>query len=105
MAADGPAVKPIQVNRLFMGMGETYDVLVTVPPAGAWEVRASAHDGSGHASVLLGEGEEHPAPAVPKPDLYRMDETLLAAISDAEASGRLTDKAALAAENPRPLSP
>lgn len=105
VAADGPAVKPIQVNRLFMGMGETYDVLVTVPPAGAWEVRASAHDGSGHASVLLGEGEEHPAPAVPKPDLYRMDETLLAAISDAEASGRLTDKAALAAENPRPLSP
>lgn len=105
VAADGPAVKPIRVNRLFMGMGETYDVLVTVPAAGAWEVRASAHDGSGHASVLLGEGEEHAAPDVPKPDLYRMDETLLAAISDAEESGKLTDEAALAAENPRPLSP
>lgn len=105
VAADGPAVKPIQVNRLFMGMGETYDVLVTLPSAGAWEVRASAHDGSGHASVLLGEGEEHAAPDVPKPDLYRMDETLLAAISDAEESGKLTNEAALAAENPRPLSP
>lgn len=105
VAADGPAVKPIQVNRLFMGMGETYDVLVTVPKAGAWEVRATAHDGSGHASLLLGEGEEHPAPDMPKPDLYRMDETLLAAISDAEESGKLTEVAALAAENPRPLSP
>jgi FtsP/CotA-like multicopper oxidase with cupredoxin domain len=105
VAADGPTVKPIQVNRLFMGIGETYDVLITVPETGAWEVRATAQDGSGHASAFLGDGTEHLAPGVPKPDLYRMDEALLAAITEAEESGKLDNKTALAAENPRPLSP
>ena len=105
VAADGPSVKPIQVNRLFMGMGETYDVLVTVPETGAWEVRATAHDGSGHASAFLGDGTEHHAPGVPKPDLYRMDEALLAAITEAETSGKLDNETALKTESPRPLSP
>jgi len=105
VAADGPSVKPIRVNRLFLGMGETYDVLVTLPSAGAWEVRATAQDGSSHASVFLGEGTEKAAPDVSRPDLYRMDETLLAAITDAETSGKLSDDDALAAESPRPLSP
>ncbi len=105
VAADGPPVKPIQVNRLFIGMGETYDVFITVPRSGAWEFRATAQDGSGHASLFLGEGEEHLAPDVPRPDNYRMDETLLAAITDAEEASELDDKAALAAESPRPLSP
>ena len=105
VAADGPPVKPIQVHRLLLGIGETYDVLVTMPEAGAWEVRATAQDGSGHASVFLGDGAERPAPDVPKPDIYRMDETLLAALKDAETSGKLDDMAALQAEIPRPLSP
>src|SRR5690606_22128078 len=57
VAADGPPVKPIQVNRLLVGMAETYDVLVTVPRTGRWELRATAQDGSGHTSVWLGQGE------------------------------------------------
>jgi FtsP/CotA-like multicopper oxidase with cupredoxin domain len=73
VAADGPAVRPLAVRRLLVGMAETYDVVVTVPPSGQWEVRATAQDGSGHASVLLGSGEVHPAPEIPRPDLYRMD--------------------------------
>jgi CopA family copper-resistance protein len=73
VAADGPAVRPLPIKRLLIGMAETYDVIVTVPRSGRWEVRATAQDGSGHASVLLGSGEVHPAPEIPRPDLYRMD--------------------------------
>jgi CopA family copper-resistance protein len=73
VAADGPAVRPLPIKRLLIGMAETYDVIVTVPKSGQWEVRATAQDGSGHASVLLGSGEVHPAPEIPRPDLYRMD--------------------------------
>lgn len=105
VANDGPAVKPIKVNRLFIGVAETYDVLLTVPESGSWEFRATAQDGSGYASAFFGNGTEHLAPDVPKPDMYRMDETLLAGIMDAQKSGGLTDEEALAAEIPRPLSP
>jgi len=105
VAADGPSVKPIQVNRLLVGMAETYDVLVTVPASGRWEVRATAQDGSGHASVWLGEGEEHPAPEIPRPNLYNMDDHLLAALEDDEAVIPASDAAALAAEPERPLPP
>lgn len=89
VAADGPPVKPVAVDRLFMGIAETYDVLVTVPGDGAWELRATPQDNSGHASVFLGEGEAQAAAAVPAPDLYRMDamvESGLASIDDEAAS-------------------
>src|SRR5690606_35481747 len=105
VAADGPPVKPIRVKRLFMGMAETYDVLVTVPASGRWEVRATAQDGSGHASVWLGQGEEHPAPEIPRPNLYNMDDHLLAALDEDHLKVPANDAAALAAEPERPLSP
>lgn len=104
VAADGPNVVPIKVKRLFIGMAETYDVIVTVPPSGKWEVRATAQDGSGHASVWLGNGQTHAAPDVPKPDTYRMDSHLLAALNQA-AEEHLGDEEALAREPERPLSP
>jgi FtsP/CotA-like multicopper oxidase with cupredoxin domain len=86
VAADGPSVKPILVNRLLVGMAETYDVIVTVPPAGRWELRATSQDGSGHASVWFGKGEEHLAPEIPRPN-------------------PASDAAALTAEPARPLPP
>ena len=70
VAADGQDVEPIQERRLLVGVAETYDLLVQIPAAGAYEFRATAHDGSGYASVWLGSGERHPAPEVPKPNLY-----------------------------------
>lgn len=73
VASDGMPVEPIPVKRLLMGMGETYDVIVTLPEHGRYEVRASAQDGSGHASIFLGAGPEHLAPNIPKPNLYSMD--------------------------------
>ncbi len=104
VAADGPDVQPIQVRRLFIGMAETYDLLVTIPKTGKWELRATAQDGSGHASMWFGEGEEHPAPEVPLPDNYRMDAHLMAAMEDMD-SKPMTNAQALANEPERPLSP
>lgn len=103
VAADGPPVKPLDVNRLFIGMAETYDVIVTIPQSGQWEVRATAQDGSGHASILLGSGELHPAPDIPRPDNYRMDSHLMAAMDDMEDMPGM--KMGGGGEAERPLSP
>ena len=70
VAADGQEVEPVKVQRLLMGVAETYDALVTVPPGGSFELRATAQDGSSWASLWLGQGADHPAPAIPRPNLY-----------------------------------
>jgi CopA family copper-resistance protein len=70
LAADGLDVEPANEKRFLIGVAETYDVLVKILDTGAWEFRATAHDGSGHVSVWIGAGEPHPAPDVPKPNLY-----------------------------------
>ena len=70
VAADGLDVQSVKENRFLIGVAETYDVLIQVPGSGAYEFRATAHDGSGYASVWIGSGERHPAPDVPKPNLY-----------------------------------
>ncbi|MGZ3773843.1 MAG: multicopper oxidase family protein, partial [Pseudobdellovibrionaceae bacterium] len=45
VAKDGLPVKPIYVDQLYMGMGETYDVLVEVPDDGTlFELRAKSID-------------------------------------------------------------
>ena len=76
VAADGQDVKPTAVKRLLIGPAECYDVLVTIPAAGSWEVRATAQDGSGHVSAWLGEGDAHTAVGPPKPNPYGMSEYL-----------------------------
>jgi CopA family copper-resistance protein len=70
IAADGLDVEPVKEDRFLVAVAETYDVLVQIPSSGAYEFRASAHDGSGYASVRIGSGERHPAPDIPKPNLY-----------------------------------
>jgi CopA family copper-resistance protein len=70
VSADGQDVEPLKENRFLIGVAETYDVVVQVPVSGAYEFRATAHDGSGYASVWIGSGERHPAPDLPKPNLY-----------------------------------
>ncbi len=70
ISADGQDVEPVKIDRLLIGVAETYDVLITVPASGAYELRATAHDASGYASIWVGSGKRHPAPAMPKPNLY-----------------------------------
>ena len=95
VSADGMPVRPFNRRRLLMGMGETYDVIVTVPAHGRYEVRATAQDGSGHTSMFLGAGEQHFAQDIPKPKLYGMD-WMLAGLDDEELSSP---------ESVRPLAP
>ena len=70
IAADGLPVQPFDEPRLLIGVAETYDVVVTVPEHGSYEMRATAHDGSGQASLWIGDGPRHPAPDIPHPNLY-----------------------------------
>lgn len=70
IAADGQLVQPFDQERLLIAVAETYDVIVTVPAEGSYEFRATAHDGSGHASLWIGDGTRHPAPDIPFPNLY-----------------------------------
>ncbi len=72
IAADGLDVEPWETPRLLMAIAETYDVLIEVPPGGAYELRATAQDGSGSTGVFIGRGERVSAAPVPPPDLYRM---------------------------------
>lgn len=70
VAADGQRVEPDREGRLLIAVAETYDLLVTLPGPGAFELRATAHDGSGYASIWIGSGARHPAPSIPRPNLY-----------------------------------
>jgi FtsP/CotA-like multicopper oxidase with cupredoxin domain len=70
IAADGIDVEPVEIERFLIGVAETYDVLLKVPQKGAYEFRATAHDGSGFTTVWLGNGDFHAAPDVPKANLY-----------------------------------
>ena len=55
---------------ILIGVAETYDVIVTIPAAGSYEFRATAHDGSGQASLWIGSGPRYAAPDIPHPNLY-----------------------------------
>ncbi|RFC42323.1 MAG: Multicopper oxidase with three cupredoxin domains (includes FtsP and CotA) [Verrucomicrobia bacterium] len=85
VAADGPPVRPTPVKRLFIGIAETYDLLLTIPPSGSWEIRATAQDGSGSACATVGNGPLHKAPEVPKPNLYSMEDVLNAAMEESDS--------------------
>lgn len=58
VAKDGLPIKPMYVDQLYMGMGETYDVLVEVPEKGTlYELRAKSIDdvnSSRIAKTLIG---------------------------------------------------
>lgn len=73
VAADGEDVEPILVQRLRMATAETYDVLVPVAAASAFELRATSVDGSGHSSMFIGNGQRLLAPDIPAPNLFLMD--------------------------------
>lgn len=101
VASDGTRVKPVQVRRLLMGMAETYDILITMPlQPTALEVRATAQDVSGHASIVLGDGEPLSATDPPRPNLYTMNESVAAGIESVNPG-----RGAIAATADRPYAP
>lgn len=70
VSADGQDVVPLKKDRFLIAVAETYDVLVRPPGPGAFELRATAQDGSAWTSIWIGSGERHPAPSVPHANLY-----------------------------------
>ncbi|RZM30590.1 MAG: copper oxidase [Pedobacter sp.] len=66
VANDGQEVEPVEVDRLIIGVSETYDVLVRIPDQGSYEFRATAEDRTKFTSVWLGSGTQRSAPELPR---------------------------------------
>ena len=64
-ASDGKDVVPVPVDRMIIGVSETYDVLVTVPASGSYELQATAEDRTGSVSAWLGAGGRHALEPLP----------------------------------------
>ncbi|MDR2235830.1 MAG: multicopper oxidase domain-containing protein [Chryseobacterium sp.] len=67
---DGNDVVPVEVDRLIIGVSETYDIEVTVPENKSFEFRATSEDRIGHASLWLGSGSKVEAPNLPRLMLF-----------------------------------
>jgi FtsP/CotA-like multicopper oxidase with cupredoxin domain len=99
VAADGPRVQPVKVERFLQAIAETYDLIITVPESGQYELRFTSQDGSGHASAFFGSGTLKQASDPPRPNLYQMDEMLNLALEEQEDDPRAS------LNLPRPGSP
>ncbi|MCJ8211050.1 multicopper oxidase domain-containing protein [Mucilaginibacter sp. RS28] len=61
VANDGEDVQPVEVDRMIVGVAETYDVVVTIPKDGSYEFLATPEDRTRYTSLWLGPGQKHPA--------------------------------------------
>ena len=68
VSSDGVDVVPVKASKVLHAIAETYDYIVTIPKDGSIEFRASAQDGSGHATAILGSGKIHKAMRVKAPN-------------------------------------
>jgi CopA family copper-resistance protein len=66
VANDGEDVHPVKVDRLIIGVAETYDVVVTIPQDGSYEFLATPEDRTKFTSVWLGSGTKHQAKHLPR---------------------------------------
>lgn len=96
--ADGQAITPFDQSRLMIAPAENYDLLLRIPAEGAWDLRATAQDGSGAVSAWWGEGTAHPTPPPPRPEPYGMNAYLRSILDQ-------LDPEPGAPEPARPLSP
>jgi len=67
VANDGNDVEPVIVDRLIIGVSETYDVVVTIPEKGiSYEFQATPEDRTSSASLFIGEGRKQLIEPLPK---------------------------------------
>lgn len=66
VANDGADVEPVEVDRLLVGVSETYDVIVTIPENMQYEFMATAEDRTGSTSLWLGQGMKMLAKPLPR---------------------------------------
>lgn len=67
VASDGNDIVPVIVDRLIIGVSETYDIIVTIPSEKtSFELLATAEDRIKSASLFLGLGNRKKADPLPK---------------------------------------
>ncbi|MEX0995834.1 MAG: multicopper oxidase domain-containing protein [Flavobacteriaceae bacterium] len=67
VANDGNDVEPVDVDRLIIGVSETYDVIVTIPSENtSYEFLATPEDRTKSASIYIGSGIRQLASPLPK---------------------------------------
>ena len=67
VANDGNDVEPVEVDRLIIGVSETYDVVVTLPADNtAYEFLATPEDRTKSASLYIGKGIKQLVSPLPK---------------------------------------
>ncbi|MBS4070503.1 MULTISPECIES: multicopper oxidase domain-containing protein [Algoriphagus] len=67
IANDGNDVDPVEVDRLIIGVSETYDVIVTIPAENtSYEFLATAEDRTKSASIYIGSGIKQLVSPLPK---------------------------------------
>jgi len=67
VANDGNDVEPVDVDRMFIAVSETYDVVVTIPAGNtAFEFLVTPEDRTKSASIYLGEGIKKLTERLPK---------------------------------------
>jgi FtsP/CotA-like multicopper oxidase with cupredoxin domain len=66
VANDGKDVEPVEVDRLIVGVAETYDVVVTIPDDMSHEFLATSEDRTKSVSLWLGSGMKMAAMHLPK---------------------------------------
>lgn len=60
VANDGEDVAPVDVDRMIVGVAETYDVVVTIPADGSYEFLPTPEDRTKFTSLRLGNGVKPP---------------------------------------------
>ncbi len=67
VANDGNDVEPVEVDRLIIGVSETYDVIVTIPAENtSYEFLATPEDRTKSASIYIGSGIKQLVSPLPK---------------------------------------
>ncbi|MCM4163595.1 MULTISPECIES: multicopper oxidase domain-containing protein [unclassified Arenibacter] len=67
VANDGNDVEPVEVDRLIIGVSETYDVIVTIPAENtSYEFLATPEDRTKSASIYIGKGVKQLVSPLPK---------------------------------------
>ncbi len=59
VANDGNDIEPLEVDRLIIGVSETYDIVVQIPEKGkSYELMATPEDRTKSTSIFIGNGEK-----------------------------------------------
>ena len=66
IANDGAEVEPVEVDRMIVGVSETYDIEVTIPADSSYEFLATAEDRTKSTSLWLGNGTRHAVDVMPR---------------------------------------